>query len=169
MPFSFIPLLLLAIPIIEIAGFVIVGSEIGVLATIGLVFLSMFLGSVLLRMQGISLLQKIRAEMDAGRSPDRQLVHGVMLIFAAVLLIIPGFFTDIIGLLLFIPAVRDLGWKFLARRMIIRTAGMRGYSGFEQERRAQPRDRVIDLDSDDYSRQPSKNSPWRADKDQELP
>lgn len=168
MPFSLIPLLFLAIPVIEIAGFVIVGSEIGVLATIGLVFLSMFVGLVLFRIQGFGLLQKVRQDMDAGRSPDRQLVHGVMLLFAATLLIIPGFFTDIIGLLLFIPAVRDIGWRFMARRMVVRTAGMRGYPGAARDdARSTPRDRVIDLDAEDFTRKPDPNSPWKPGRDLE--
>lgn len=168
MPFSLIPLLFLAIPVIEIAGFVIVGSEIGVLATIGLVFLSMFVGLVLFRIQGFGLLQKVRQDMDAGRSPDRQLVHGVMLLFAATLLIIPGFFTDIIGLLLFIPAVRDIGWRFMARRMVVRTAGMRSYPGAARDdARSTPRDRVIDLDAEDFTRKPDPNSPWKPGRDLE--
>lgn len=165
MPSSLIPLLLVAMPFVEIAGFVIVGSHIGVLATLALVILGGMLGFFLLRVQGFGLLQKIRAEAAAGRVPDRELVHGAMLVLAAILLIIPGFFTDICGLLLFIPPVRDLVWRYLSRSGVIVTMGNTRYGrGFDAGNR-QPRDRVIDLDPEDYSRKPDPNSPWRGDND----
>ena len=66
---TFIPLFILALPIIEIAVFVLVGSKIGVLWTIALVVLSALAGSWLLRIQGFGALNRIRAELDAGRSP----------------------------------------------------------------------------------------------------
>ena len=77
---------MLAMPFIEIAGFVIIGSKIGVFATLGLVILSAMLGFFLLRVQGIGLLQRIRTETAAGRVPDREVVHGAMLVLAAILL-----------------------------------------------------------------------------------
>ena len=116
---SLVPLFVLALPFLEIAGFIVVGSKIGVLATLGLIILSIFLGVFLLRFQGFGLIQRIREETAAGRTPKRELVHGVMLVFAAFLLIIPGFITDIIGLLLFIPAVRDIGWRFISDRVVV--------------------------------------------------
>lgn len=157
-------LLLLALPFVEIAGFVIVGSRIGVLPTLGLVILSAMLGLFLLRVQGFSLLQRIRAETSAGRVPDRELVHGAMLVIAAILLIIPGFFTDILGLLLFIPPVRDLMWRYLLKsRVIVTMSGSRYTRG--RPRTEKPDDRVIDLDPEDYSHKPDRNSPWRGDKE----
>ncbi len=154
---SLVPLLFLALPFLEIAGFIVVGSEIGVLATLGLIVLSIFLGVFLLRFQGFGLIQKIREETAAGRTPKRELVHGVMLVFAAFLLIIPGFITDIIGLLLFIPAVRDIGWRFVSDRVVVMRPGNHGTSGPGASRR---KDRVIELDPEDYSRKPDPDSPW---------
>ena len=154
---SLVPLLFLALPFLEIAGFIVVGSEIGVLATLGLIVLSIFLGVFLLRFQGFGLIQKIREETAAGRTPKRELVHGVMLVFAAFLLIIPGFITDIIGLLLFIPAVRDIGWRFVSDRVVVvMRPGDRGTSGSGASRR---KDRVIELDPEDYSSKPDPDSP----------
>ncbi|RCS22503.1 membrane protein FxsA [Phyllobacterium salinisoli] len=182
MPSSLTPLLLLAMPFVEIAGFVIVGSHIGVLATLALVVLSAMLGFALLRIQGFSLLQRIRAEAAAGRIPDRELVHGAMLVLAAILLIIPGFFSDICGLLLFIPPLRELVWRHLSRSGVIVTMGGRGpvrYGrGYDAGKNPSDRtsgnpagrregDRVIDLDPEDYSRKPDPNSPWRGDRNQE--
>lgn len=166
-PSSLIALLLFAMPFVEIAGFVIVGSHIGVLATLALVVFGGMLGFFLLRVQSFGLLQKIRAEAAAGRIPDRELVHGAMLVLAAILLIIPGFVTDICGLLLFIPPVRDLVWRYLSRSGVIVTAGgMRYGRGFGAGDRPQ-RDQVIDLDPEDYSRKSDPNSPWRDDRGKE--
>lgn len=154
---SVVPLLLLALPFMEIAGFVVVGSKIGVLATLGLVFLSIFLGLFLLRVQGFGLIRRIREEVAAGRTPDRELIHGFMLVFAALLLIIPGFITDVIGLLLFIPAVRDIGWRFVRDRVVVVRSG-----GPRSPRNGPGRapEKVIELDPQDYSRKPDPNSPW---------
>jgi UPF0716 protein FxsA len=147
-----IPLILLGLPLIEIAGFVIVGDAIGVLPTIGLVILTGIAGSLLLRVQGFGVMKRINAEMQAGRDPSRELAHGVMVLVAGVLLLLPGFVTDIVGILLFIPPIRDLGWKFLRKR--IRFAGGFTTSGF----RRQPGGPTLDLDADEYSSD-AKSSP----------
>lgn len=166
MPSSYAPLFLLALPFIEIAGFIIVGSHLGVLATIGLLILSAILGFFLLRIQGFSLLQRIRSETAAGRVPDREVVHGAMLVMAAILLIVPGFFTSAIGLLLFMPPVRDFVWnRFLRGKMVVAGAytnsasysnnnSYRGNSSYSD-------DNIIDLDPEDFSSKPDPNSPWR--------
>jgi UPF0716 protein FxsA len=163
---SFFPLFVLALPLLEIAGFVVVGRQVGALATVGLVLASSIAGALLLRHQGFSVMTRIRAEMDAGRDPSRQLAHGAMIVLAAILLIIPGFITDIIGLLLFLPPVRDLAWRALKGRVVLATNFSTG--GF----RGRQRDKTIDLDdgdysrSDDYARGPDHNSPWRRLKDE---
>lgn len=166
MRISFLPLFLLALPLLEIAGFVVVGRQVGALATVGLVLASSIAGALLLRHQGFSVMTRIRTEMDAGRDPSRQLAHGAMIVLAAILLIIPGFITDIIGLLLFLPPVRDLAWRALKGRVVLATNFSTG--GF----RGRQRDKTIDLDdgdysrSDDYARGPDHNSPWRRLKDE---
>lgn len=143
----------------------VVGREIGALATVGLVLASSIAGVLLLRHQGFGVMTRIRAEMDAGRDPSRQLAHGAMIVVASIFLIIPGFITDIIGLLLFLPPVRDLAWRTFKGRIVVATNFTTG--GFS----GRPRDRVIDLDDGDYSREddlkrgPDHNSPWRRLKD----
>jgi UPF0716 protein FxsA len=162
---SFLPLFLLALPLLEIAGFVIVGREVGALATVALVLASSVAGVLLLRHQGFGVMARVRAEMNAGHDPSRQLAHGAMIVVAAILLIIPGFISDIIGLLLFLPPLRDLAWRALKGRIVVATNFTTG--GF----RSRSRDKVIDLDGDDYSREddfkrgPDHNSPWRRLKD----
>lgn len=163
---SLAPLVMLAMPFIEIAGFVIIGSKIGVFATLGLVILSAMLGFFLLRVQGIGLLQRIRTETAAGRVPDREMVHGAMLVLAAILLIVPGFVSSTIGILLFIPFIRDFTWeKFMRGRMVVATSA-RYSDGYGQQRPgSNPRqDHVIDLDPEDYTTRPNENSPWKDDR-----
>lgn len=156
-----LPLLFLALPLLEIAGFVVVGSEIGVLPTIGLVLLSAVVGSMLLRVQGFGVMSRVRAEMDAGRDPSKELAHGAMVVLAGILLVIPGFITDIIGILLFLPPVRELAWRFLSKRVHVASYS----SGFS--RRGSPAGgKTIDLDETDFSRQPDPNSPWRSIRDE---
>lgn len=159
MRISFIPLFLLLLPLLEIAGFVVVGREIGALATVGLVILSSVAGSLLLRHQGFGVMARVRTEMDAGRDPSRQLAHGAMIVLAAILLIIPGFITDIFAILLLLPPVRDFAWRLLKSRIVMATSFSSGFS-------ARRRNNVIDLDDSDYSRddypdRPDHNSPWR--------
>jgi UPF0716 protein FxsA len=157
MRFPFIPLFLLALPFLEIAGFVVVGRQIGVLATLGLVIGAMVLGAILLRVQGFGVMSRIRNELDAGQDPSRELANGVMIFVAGILLLIPGFITDIIGLLLFLPLVRNLAWRFLKGRIVISAAG---FGGFSQARR-RSRGKTIDLDADEYSHDSRPDSPWR--------
>lgn len=178
MPFSLVPFVLLGIPILEIAAFVVVGSKIGVLATLGLIFATAVLGSILLRIQGFELIGRIRREVDAGRVPGRELTHGVMLVAAAILLITPGFITDTLGFLLFIPAFRDLGWRFLRRRIVVSatTASARtfrgGFSGHDAPGRDWPRPDgagqgsgpIIDLDASEFSDESEEKSPWRIER-----
>lgn len=164
-------LLFLALPFLEIAGFVIVGEEIGVLATLGLIILSAFVGFALLRHQGLSLLNQMKVETAAGRTPERGIIHGALLVLAGILLIIPGFLTDIIGLLLFIPFVRNLLWAgYLRKRVIVATNFQTGSAGsnYRQSSYNKQDDDIIDLDPEDYSSSSdhdknAKNSPWIKD------
>ncbi|RWL21450.1 MULTISPECIES: FxsA family protein [Mesorhizobium] len=166
MRISLLPLFTLALPLLEIAGFVVVGRQVGALATVGLVLASSIAGALLLRYQGFGVMTRVRAEMDAGRDPSRQLAHGAMIVLAAILLIIPGFITDIFGILLFLPPVRDLTWRLLKGRIVLATNFSTGGFGARQ------RDKTIDLDDsdysrgDDYKRGPDHDSPWRRLKDE---
>ncbi len=165
MRLSLLPAFVLLLPLAEIAGFVVVGKAIGLWATLGLVVLSVLLGAFLLRTQGLSILRRISMASRDGGVPGRDLVHGAMVVVAAFLLLVPGFLTDILGLLLFIPGVRDLAWKFLSRRIII----LGSSPAFNRTRGAAPEKPksggpVVDLDADDFKRGPNPNSPWSDQK-----
>jgi UPF0716 protein FxsA len=157
-----IPLILLGLPILEIAVFVIVGGKIGVLWTIALVVLASIAGSILLRIQGLGALNRIRREIDGGRGdPSRELAHGAMIVLAGILLLIPGFVTDVVGLALFIPPVRDLAWRFLKRRIVVTSS----FAGFDDLRANHGDGKTIDLDAEDFSRSRDPKSPWRIGTD----
>jgi len=163
MRFPFISLFLLALPFLEIAGFVVVGREIGVLSTLALVIASGILGAVLLRVQGFGVMTRVRQELDNGGDPSRELAHGAMILLAGVLLLIPGFVTDIVGLLLFLPPVRDAAWRFLKGRVALSASGFGGFARPSAGSTARSRGKTIDLDTDEYSRGsgPRPDSPWR--------
>lgn len=156
MPLSLIPFLFLAVPVTEIAVFVLVGSKIGVLPTIGLVILTAAAGSVLLRWQGFSALARIQNELASHRVPGKEMVQGVMILLAGFLLLTPGFVTDTLGLLLFIPAVRDGVWRFLSSRVNVETFG----AGLAQRGSGRPEPGVVDLDEDEYRREGNPDPPW---------
>jgi UPF0716 protein FxsA len=167
--FSLVPFLFLAVPLTEIAVFVLVGSKIGVLPTIGLVILTAVAGSILLRWQGFNALARIQKELAAHRVPGKEMVQGVMVLLAGFLLLTPGFVTDTLGLLLFIPAVRDAVWRFLSSRVNVQTFG----AGFAQRSAGRPEPGVVDLDENEYQREGNPDSPWsiegQADKRKRQP
>lgn len=168
MPFSIIPFLLLFIPICEIGVFILVGGQIGVAYTLTLILVTAIIGSILLRYQSLSLLSKIQAETSAGRVPGKELVNGVMIMIAGVLLLTPGFVTDTIGFLLFVPFIRMMIWTFIGSKISVATTGNSqgfGQAPFDREygtpdRKYRGDENTIDLDADEYSEAPNPDSPW---------
>ncbi|KQV20281.1 exclusion suppressor FxsA [Rhizobium sp. Root1203] len=156
MRLTMLPGFLLLMPLAEIAGFVLVGKAIGLWATLALVMLSFIVGLMLLRRQGIGILRRMSADGQSGALPGRELLRPAMLVIASLLLIIPGFITDIIALLIFIPAVRDLAWRYVSSRFVVvgnTRASARPASGGTGSN-------VVDLDEDDYRRDAGTQSPW---------
>lgn len=138
-------LILLALPFIEIALFIKVGGWIGLWPTLALVVLACVAGSFVLRNHGARVLTQLRQTIDAGGDPRGPLAHGALIMVAGVLLLIPGFFTDILALLLLIPPVRDLliGWGAArtTARMTVRATRFRSGGG-----PARPQPETIDAD-----------------------
>lgn len=166
-----IPFLLLAIPMAEIAVFVLVGSKIGVAWTLALIVVTAIIGSILLRIQGFSLLAKIQREIEANRLPGAELGHGAMLLVAGILLLTPGFVTDALGFLLFVPAIRSAIWRWFRSRLdveVIRRGPDAARDPFAGQFRHGGADRgtVVDLDESEYARgdtgdgEPDPSSPW---------
>lgn len=111
-----------AVPLIEIALFIQLGGFLGLWPTLGIVVLTAFLGTWLVRSQGLAALQRLRSDFDGMRDPTEALAHGAMILFAGALLLTPGFFTDAVGFSLLIPAVRVAAFGFLRSQASVRFA-----------------------------------------------
>ena len=117
-------LLFLMVPFLELYVLIQVGQVIGALPTIGLLVAISVVGAWLVKREGFATLARARERIDAGRMPGRELVDGVLILFAGALLVSPGFLTDVAGVLLLLPPVRatlrgaTVGW--LARRAGVR-------------------------------------------------
>ncbi len=113
-------LLFLLVPLIEIGVFIEVGGLIGLLPTLGLILLTAALGTWQLRSQGLSTLARARQQMEQGQLPAQELYDGFCLIIAGALLLTPGFVTDAVGFVLFVPAFRRLLRQVVAQRIRLR-------------------------------------------------
>lgn len=116
-----IMLALLALPIVEIALFIIVGGWIGLWPTLALMILAGLVGVAVIRTQGAQAFERLRAAAAADRDPSRPMAHSALLVLAGLLLVVPGFFTDALGLLLLAPPVRDALIRRYAGRVRTRT------------------------------------------------
>ena len=104
-------LLLIGIPIIEIYLFIKLGSQIGAFNTILLIFITAFFGIIYARYEGFNTLKSGMSQMVKNELPIYEIISGAALAFAALLLILPGFATDLIGLLIIFPPTRKLIFK----------------------------------------------------------
>ena len=100
-------LLFIFIPIIEIAIFITVGSNIGILNTIAIILLTAVIGIYFVRRQGLTLLFNAQRNMTQGIMPTEEIKGGIFLLISGLLLITPGFFTDCIGFLMFFKPVQN--------------------------------------------------------------
>lgn len=112
--------LFVGVPIVEIALFVTIGGQIGLVATLAIVIGTAIAGSMLLRAQGLSTIARIQNTLDRGEIPAAELRDGALLIAAAALLLTPGFMTDAIGFALFLPPVREFVGSHLFRLAAMR-------------------------------------------------
>lgn len=117
------PLLILigfiALPLLEIGVFIQVGSNIGIFGTVTMTVLTAVVGTVLVRSQGLATLNKVSASLNQGEMPLRPVFDGACQLIAGALLLAPGFITDTIGLLLFIPPFRTVLLAWIISRSAI--------------------------------------------------
>ena len=100
-------LLFILIPIIEIAIFITVGSNIGILNTIAIILLTAIVGIFFVKKQGLNLLFNAQRNMAQGIMPTEEIKGGIFLLISGLLLITPGFFTDCVGFLMFLKPVQN--------------------------------------------------------------
>ena len=109
-------LLLIGTPILEIYLFIKIGSQIGVFNTISLIFITAFIGVIYARYEGFNTLKSAMSQLVKNELPIYEIISGAALAFAALLLIIPGFATDILGLLIIFPLTRKLFFKKISTK-----------------------------------------------------
>ena len=108
-------LLIILIPIVEIYLFIEIGSKIGALYTISLIFITAFLGMFYARYEGFNTLKSGLSQMMKNELPIYEIISGAALAFASLLLIIPGFATDFMGLIMIFPPTRKLIFNKFSR------------------------------------------------------
>ena len=117
-------LLFLLVPFAELYVLIRVGQVIGALPTIGLLIAVSVVGAWLVKREGFATLARVRERIEAGQVPGREIVDGVLILFAGALLVSPGFLTDAVGVLLLLPpvraALRGTTVRWLARRADVR-------------------------------------------------
>ena len=117
-PLLTILFLFIFVPLAEVGVFIEVGGLLGLWPTLALTVLTAVLGTLCIRWQGFGLINRARAQLEAGEAPVFELVSGACLVVAGVLLLVPGFVTDAVGFLLLLPPVRRLLFdRVLAARM----------------------------------------------------
>lgn len=124
--FAFV-LIFILIPVVELSVLIRVGEALGSLTTVALVLFTAVVGVSLVRSQGLSTLMQAQQKMAKGEAPTSELVQGMMLAMAGVLLLIPGFVTDFIGLLLLTPITRKPLAALLLKRLQLRVVGQGGF------------------------------------------
>ena len=109
-------LLIILIPIVEIYLFIKIGSQIGAFTTISLIFITAIIGVYYARYEGLNTLKSGVSQLYKNQMPLFELMSGAALAFAALLLILPGFATDVLGFLLIFPVTRKLIFFLLAKK-----------------------------------------------------
>ena len=107
-----------AVPIIEIALFINLGNRLGVFPTLAIVLITAALGTYLVKSQAISTFETIKSELKNLQNPTQTVAHAAMILFAGVLLVTPGFFTDLIGFMLLVPWLRDYVFTTVNKKIL---------------------------------------------------
>lgn len=126
--FSFI-----AIPVIEIALFIQVGSFLGVWTTVLLVLLTAVIGASLVRSQGLRTLLTVQQRLNQGEVPAQQILEGVLLAVAGILLFTPGFLTDFMGMVILLPYPRARLAAYLMKKVVVKTQGGSGFQFYSEQ------------------------------------
>lgn len=117
-------LLFLVVPFVELYVLIQVGQAFGVLNTVIALVVVSVVGAWLVKREGLGTLARARSRIEAGQVPGKELVDGVLILFAGALLLTPGFLSDVLGVLLLLPPVRA-GFRGAAVRWLARRADLR--------------------------------------------
>ena len=105
----------IALPALEIFLFIKIGGQVGALNTVALIFLTAIVGVYFAKLQGIQTLKSGMVNLYQNKVPIYEIMSGASIAIAALLLIIPGFFTDVIGFSLLIPTSRKILFKLILK------------------------------------------------------
>ena len=119
-------LVLALLAVIELTVIVLVAQAVGVLPTLALLVLVTLAGGWLVKRQGLGLWRRVQTSVQAGRSPADDAVDGAVLLAAGTLLVVPGFVTDVVGLVLLVPPVRRLAGRRAVHRWRTQVPGTAG-------------------------------------------
>ena len=119
-------ILIFLLPFLEIFLIIEIGQHFGAIKTIAMIFATAILGAVLVRIEGLSTISRIKRAIERGELPAVELISGGILILSAVALLMPGFITDVLGLILMAPPMRGKVASIFASKLVIR---QEGYSG----------------------------------------
>ena len=109
---------IILVPIVEIYLFIKIGAKIGAFNTILLIFITAITGIIYARYEGLNTLRSAYSQMIKQETPAYEIISGAAIAFAALLLIIPGFATDIIGFLIIFPLTRNIIFKMISKKNI---------------------------------------------------
>ena len=109
-------LIFIGLPALEIFMMIKIGAEIGALNTIALIFITAIVGLYFARVQGLKTLRSGVTSLIQNKTPIYDLISGASIAFAALLLIVPGFLTDLIGFFLLVPLTRNIILKIFLRK-----------------------------------------------------
>lgn len=122
-------LIFVVVPIIEISILIQVGEQLGLVPTVALVIFTAAIGASLVRSQGLQTLMSAQQKLQQGQAPGQEIVEGIMLAIAGVLLVTPGFVTDGLGLLLLTPVTRKPMANYLLSKLVRPTAAGNPFAG----------------------------------------
>ena len=114
--FGYLVLLFTLVPAVELMLLIEIGGHIGAGNTILIIILTGVLGAYLARLQGFLVLQKIQSDLNSGIMPNSEMIDGLMILVGGIVLLTPGFITDLFGLLLLIPWTRSLIKMLFSRK-----------------------------------------------------
>ena len=114
---GYLILLFTVVPITELALLIRIGQHIGLGYTVGIVIFTGVAGAYLAKMQGLIILRRIQQDVNQGVMPADKLFDGVLILVSGILLLTPGFITDIIGFMGLIPLTRNLFRRWLKRKI----------------------------------------------------
>jgi len=113
--FTKLLILFVIVPVTELYILIEVGKKIGSLTTIGIIILTGIIGAYLVKSQGFMILRKIQNDVNEGIMPGDSLIQGAIILAGGILLLTPGFVTDILGFIFLTPVSRSILKKYLLK------------------------------------------------------